>query len=71
MLKGLSGVPFVAALGAVAGARQVWLSNEERDLVEALSMLHRRRAWTALCVEGEVCCRERLGGLLGHYYRAA
>ena len=22
-------------------------------------------------VEGEICCRERLGGLLKHYYRAA
>jgi uncharacterized membrane protein YphA (DoxX/SURF4 family) len=35
LLKGLSGVPFVVALGAVTGARKLWLSHEERDLVEA------------------------------------
>ena len=42
VLKGLSGVPFVAALGAVAGARQVWLSHEERDLVDAFSGASRK-----------------------------
>jgi uncharacterized membrane protein YphA (DoxX/SURF4 family) len=42
LLKGLSGVPFVAALGAVAGARSVWLSNEERDLVDAFSGASRK-----------------------------
>ena len=42
LLKGLSGVPFVAALGAVTGARQVWLSNEERDLVDAFSGASRK-----------------------------
>jgi uncharacterized membrane protein YphA (DoxX/SURF4 family) len=42
LLKGLSGVPFVAALGAVTGARQVWLSHEERDLVDAFSGASRK-----------------------------
>jgi uncharacterized membrane protein YphA (DoxX/SURF4 family) len=42
LLKGLSGVPFVAALGAVTGARHVWLSNEERDLVDAFSGASRK-----------------------------
>jgi uncharacterized membrane protein YphA (DoxX/SURF4 family) len=42
VLKGLSGVPFVAAFGAVTGARQVWLSNEERNLVDAFSGASRK-----------------------------
>jgi uncharacterized membrane protein YphA (DoxX/SURF4 family) len=42
LLKGLSGVPFVAALGAVTGSRQLWLSNEERDLVDAFSGASRK-----------------------------
>ncbi len=56
LLKGLSGVPFVAALGAVAGARHVWLSNEERDLVDAFSGASRKPlALTSLSdLEGQV-----------------
>jgi hypothetical protein len=42
LLKGLSGVPFAAALGAMAGARHVWLSNEERDLIDAFSGASRK-----------------------------
>ena len=42
LLKGLSGVPFVAALGAVTGAHHVWPSHEERDLVDAFSGASRK-----------------------------
>ena len=56
ILRGLSGLPFAAALGAVAGARQVWLSNEEQDLVDAFSGASRKPlALTSLAeLEGQV-----------------
>jgi len=42
VLKGLAGIPFVAALGSLAAAKNIWLSNEERDLVDAFSGASRK-----------------------------
>jgi hypothetical protein len=37
VIKGLAGIPSVAAVGSLAAARELWLSNEEKDLVDAFS----------------------------------
>jgi uncharacterized membrane protein YphA (DoxX/SURF4 family) len=42
MIKGLAGIPFVVALGSVTAAKEVWLSNEEKDLVDAFSGASRK-----------------------------
>ena len=56
-------------------------SSLRRAVHEYLDHYHRERAHQGigneiihprrLVAEGEVCCRERLGGLLKHYYGAA
>jgi len=42
VIKGLAGIPFVAAVGSLAAARELWLSNEERDLVDAFTGASRK-----------------------------
>jgi uncharacterized membrane protein YphA (DoxX/SURF4 family) len=42
VIKGLAGIPFVAALGSLAAAKDLWLSNEEKDLVDAFSGASRK-----------------------------
>ena len=40
MIKGLAGIPFVAALGSLTAAKEIWLSNEEKDLVDVVAKVH-------------------------------
>lgn len=42
LIKGLAGIPFVAAVGSVTAAREVWLSKEEHELVDAFSGASRK-----------------------------
>lgn len=42
LIKGLAGIPFVAALGSVTATRRVWLSKEEQELVDAFSGASRK-----------------------------
>jgi uncharacterized membrane protein YphA (DoxX/SURF4 family) len=42
VIKGLAGIPFVAAVGSLAAAKELWLSNEEKDLVDAFSGASRK-----------------------------
>jgi uncharacterized membrane protein YphA (DoxX/SURF4 family) len=42
VLMGLAGIPFVAALGSLTAAKEIWLSNEEKDLVDAFSGASRK-----------------------------
>jgi hypothetical protein len=63
MIKGLAGIPFVAALGSLTAAKEIWLSNEEKDLVDAFSGASRKTFTTQTLaqLEGQVPAA-RIGG---------
>lgn len=42
LIRGLAGVPFVAAMGTVTTAKNLWLSKEEKDLADAFTGASRK-----------------------------